>query len=520
MDHDALLEKTKASGNAITDAILTHPSYVINESDPDMQHAQLLQSEAYHIVHGMTSQYVDCKPKETCTKQYEKKYCEEVSQAIFQVCKKKLVVEIVPHETVTHYPLIAHLSVKKHDYAGVNSSVVDGHINFLGPKNDATFILQGRLPATLDCQSIQGSVLSSTGNAQLDYIHLPSCANGMTLDMHMSSGHKRDVQIDIVSKITTYETKDHWVDECDALSHDRTCHMQSQPCDVGPSTQVIQGIPVTRDCWQQTLNFVCRGGNNDGTCKPLQLAQCEQIGSVCQHKTNDLCTLYRQTYRCATTSCHPTTDVVCGNGKDYCLDGNCTDHSYTASTDFAKSVSALSAVADAGKNMDQSEMKVFTGHPSECSEISLGFSNCCTENGWGQDLALEHCSMGEKKLHVARENKQVIKVGRYCSGPEPFPCIEHNQVFCVFNSKLAKIIQEQGREEQLHINFGSAKQPNCSGLRFEELQGIDLAKIDFQSFFNEELSKTLKNQDPDVKHLQEVMQTHINQAMQTGKAHG
>lgn len=519
MDHDTAQSKSSESGTVISNTITQHPQFVISASDPDMQHAQLLQSEAYNILHGMTSQYVDCKAKETCTTKYQEKMCEEAPQAIFQTCQKKLIIDIVSHETVTHYPLTAHLSVKDRDYAGVSMSPVTGAIGFLGPKHDAKFTLDGRLPANLDCQSLQGSMLSTNGNAKLDYIHFPSCANGMLLEIHISDGHKRDIAIDIASKKMTYEVSDRWVDDCGGMMNDATCKLQSKQCDIKESTQVIQGIPVTRECWQESFDYLCRGGSGEGTCLPLRTVGCEQIGSECKDKTNDQCVLYRQTYRCPTETCSPTSDVICGNGEEYCLDGNCTDKGYLPSNDFATGVSALSAVADAGKQIDQSEMMIFTGHHAECSEKPIGYSNCCTETGWGQDIGLDNCPETAKKLHEERENKLTIKVGRYCSSSILDICVEHSQSFCVFSSKLAKIIQEQGRKKQLKLNFGSAEHPNCSGISFEQLQAIDLSKIDFEEFFNEELSKNVKNQDPDVKQLQDLIQQHVQQAMESGKAH-
>ena len=519
MHQDTVQSKSSESGKVIKDSMLEHPRFVISASDPDMQHAELLQREAYNILHGMTSQYVDCKPKEKCQQQYQEKICEEAPQAMFQTCMKTLIVDVIWHENVTHYPLIAHLSVKDKNYAGVSMSPVTGVIGFLGPR-EAKFSLNGRVPPGLDCHSLIGAITASTGNAKLDSIHFPSCSNGMLFEMHISDGHQRDIAIDMAYKTMTYEVKDRWVDECESIKKDATCQHQSEQCDIPESTRVIEGVPVTRACWQQSINYLCRHGSGEGTCQPLRTAGCEQVGSNCEENTNEQCTRYRQTFRCLTKTCLPTTDVICGNGKDYCLDGNCTDKSYLPSQDFAKGVSALSAVAAAGKAIDQSDMKVFTGHASECSEIPVGFSNCCTEKGWGQDLELDHCSEGEKKLHVARDNKQTVKVGRYCSGPEPFPCIEHKQVFCVFGSKLATILQEQGRLGQLHLDFGSSQHPNCSGITFEQLQAVDLAKIDFQTFFNEDLSKNVKNQDPDVKKLQEVMQERIAKAMEAGKSHG
>lgn len=512
MDNDKIQSKTGESGTIISSSIKQHPNYVISQSDPDIKRSQLLQNEAYNIVHGMTSQYVDCKPKESCTIQYQEKQCEEAPQTLFQSCKKKLNIEIISHETVTHYPLSAHLSVKDHNYAGISMNAVNGRIDFLGP-HDARFRLDGRLPGNIDCHTLLGTVTSSSGNARLDYINFPSCANGLGLDFHISVGHKLDLQIDIASKVVTYEVKDRWIDDCAGIASDSTCKLKSQQCDIPQSTQVIQGVPVTRDCWQYGYDYMCRGGSGEGNCKPLQSQGCEQVGSECKNNTSGQCSYYRQTYRCTIKACSPTTDVICGNGQEYCLDGNCTDQHYQQSNDFGRGVSALSAVADAAKQLDQSSLTIFTGHPTECSEKPVGFSNCCTETGWGQDIGLEHCSDAEKKLHVDRENKLTIKVGRYCSSEILGVCVEHAQVFCVFNSKLAKIIQEQGRSNQLRINFGEAEHPRCNGITPEQLQALDLSKIDFQDFIND-LSKSVKN--PDLKQIQDMIQRHVQQAKQAG----
>lgn len=382
MTNDALQSKNSATGTTILDTIHQHPRFVINKSDPDIQHSQLLQSEADNIIRGVTSRYIDCKPKQACTSQYQQKECVEAAQAIFQSCKKKLNIEIIPHETVTHYPLQAHLSVKEHNYAGVSINAVNGRVDFLGPR-DASFRLDGRLPPNIDCHTLIGTVVSRQGRSNLDHINFPSCSDGLNLDFHISGGHRLDLQIDMASKVVTYEVKDNWLDDCMGVMNDSTCKLQSTQCDIPNTTQVIQGLPVTRDCWQHSFNYICRGGSGEGNCKPLQSQGCEQIGSKCANETNGHCLSYLQTYRCPIQICSPTTDVVCGNGKDYCLDGNCVDHSYQQSKDFGKAVSALSAIADAAKELDQTSLTIFTGHTAECSEKPIGYSNCCTETGWG-----------------------------------------------------------------------------------------------------------------------------------------
>lgn len=509
---DTLQEKNSDMGKNIDATINQHPQYVIHATDPDMQHAQLLTREAYNIVHGITNQYIDCQPKQSCVTRYEKKQCEERPQALFQSCKKKLIVEVIAHENITHYPLIAHLSVKDHHYAGININAVNGSIEFLGP-HDARFSLEGRLPANIDCRTLLGNVIAENGNAKLDSISFPSCSNNLVLAFHISNGHSKNLNLDMVSKVMTYEIKDHWVDDCSAIAEDNSCKLQSQQCDIPTSTQVIQGVPVTRDCWQQSFHYICRLGHGESNCEALYKNGCEQTGSQCKEKNNDYCTLYQQIYRCPIKQCSPTTDIVCGNGQEYCLDGNCTDHAYQPSQDFAKAASAIAGANEAGKMLDQSSVTIFAGHAAECSEKPIGFSNCCTESGWGQDTGLDHCPDVAKKLHVDRENKLAIKAGRYCSGDDPFPCVVHSQVFCVFSSKLAKIIQEQGRGQQLHISFGRGDEPNCRGITPAELQAIDFSKIDFKDFIAE-LNNKIKN--PNIEQIKERIKRDIEVARSKG----
>jgi len=54
-------------------------------------------------------------------------------------------------------------------------------------------------------------------------------------------------------------------------------------------------------------------------------------------------------------------------------------------------------------------------------------------------------------------------------------------VYCCFNSILARIIHEQGRP-QLGIGWGSANSPNCRGLTPEELASIDFSRIDLREY--------------------------------------
>mgnify|MGYP001597135605 CR=1 FL=1 len=60
-----------------------------------------------------------------------------------------------------------------------------------------------------------------------------------------------------------------------------------------------------------------------------------------------------------------------------------------------------------------------------------------------------------------------------------------------FNSKLARIIHEQGRpmlktfQSQQGGIWGDTKQPNCRGLTPEEFQGLDFSQMDLSEYFED-----------------------------------
>ncbi len=87
--------------------------------------------------------------------------------------------------------------------------------------------------------------------------------------------------------------------------------------------------------------------------------------------------------------------------------------------------------------------------------------------------------------------------------------------YCQFDSKLAQIVQQQGRNGQLRIGFGSAKHPDCRGITVDELQRIKFDKLDFTNFY-EDLMKNQKIPDSGVL-TQKVKEQIADQLKQAGQ---
>ena len=525
LNQDALNEMQKDHGKDILNSINQHPLYVINSNDPDIQHAQLIASEADNIIRGVTDQYIDCKPKQECHMQYDNKMC--VASTINQhpTCRKNLVINAKQSENSVQV-ITAHIqSTPKRNSRNITVNVdllTGGVVSSTGVSTQFSESppLQG-----VPCDGLQIQLVSTNNNdtypANIQIIDAPSCANHFQLSVSIQRNRyvNRAVDINVTYQFSAKLPPiilESWTNDClyyEQLKTQGICTVQqADQCVSGSATHIINNIPVTRSCWATQTTYDCHVPASENNCDALQAQGCEQTGSACQTKVGDVCVAFQQSYRCAIKSCVNTADVVCGDGKDYCLDGDCTDRSYQHNQDFAKSVAALSATSEATKSFDQHY--IFKGHPQECRDDAGNFSNCCNKSGWGQDWHLAHCNSEEQSLGTNRENNLAIYVGRYCKNKILKKCVEYHQTYCVFDSKIAKIIQEQGRAGQLHVSFGDGKHANCDGITPDQLQGIDLSKIDFSDMYAD-INNKIKT--PDLNQIKELIEQHIQQYTQAGQ---
>jgi conjugal transfer mating pair stabilization protein TraN len=106
------------------------------------------------------------------------------------------------------------------------------------------------------------------------------------------------------------------------------------------------------------------------------------------------------------------------------------------------------------------------------------------------------------------------EIGTYCSskikiGPIKI-CIEKTKSYCCYNSRLARIINEQGRA-QIGKGWGSAESPNCSGFTQNEFAAIDFSKIDLSEFMSEVMANIKM---PNIQGMTQNVQGVVQQKMQ------
>jgi len=126
--------------------------------------------------------------------------------------------------------------------------------------------------------------------------------------------------------------------------------------------------------------------------------------------------------------------------------------------------------------------KVFSGHDKRCTPTALAtlFTNCCNLSGWFKSW----CSNEEREVKKRRIGGTCSEVGDYCAKRIFGVCIKKKKTYCCFNSKLGRIINEQGRP-QIGKSFGSAKNPDCEGFTPEEMSKLDFSRLDLSEYVND-----------------------------------
>lgn len=256
----------------------------------------------------------------------------------------------------------------------------------------------------------------------------------------------------------------------------------------GTKTGIMEEKPwsLTEACWAYRDNYVTQSADN-GTCQAyVDNPACTLAARQCAFSSDEGTCLHEY----ATYSCESKTAgkvMICG-GDVFCLDGECDKAQSGKSNDFGEAVSQLAALAAAGKDvaaLNGVDVRAFTGQAKFCRKAAAGFSNCCKDGGWGQDVGLAQCNSEEKALGKAKKDKLTVSVGEFCSKKVLGVCLQKKRSYCQFDSKLAQIVQQQGRNGQLHIGFGSSKHPDCRGITVDELQNIKFDQLDFTNFYED-----------------------------------
>ena len=160
----------------------------------------------------------------------------------------------------------------------------------------------------------------------------------------------------------------------------------------------------------------------------------------------------------------------------YCVGAGCETVPSQSNTGFVEATTRLNMALElGGEEFDRQDMSFFTGQRRACHIKLFGLANCCKNSGLL--VGLGNCSASEIELAEERNAGNTHYLGKYCSKRTFFGvCVRRSRAWCVFGSKLGRILQQQGRA-QLGIGWSS-----CRGFTVAEIEGIDFASLDLSEF--------------------------------------
>ena len=160
----------------------------------------------------------------------------------------------------------------------------------------------------------------------------------------------------------------------------------------------------------------------------------------------------------------------------WCVGAGCETVAPEANAGFVEATTRLNMALElGGEEFDRENLRFFTGQRRACHIKLFGLANCCRNSGLL--IGLGNCSASERELAEERNAGNTHYLGRYCSKRTFFgACIRRSRAWCVFGSKLGRILHQQARP-QLGIGWGS-----CRGFTVAEVERIDFARLDLSEF--------------------------------------
>jgi len=496
---------TNKATQAVTDSFINNPKEPISPDAPFIQTSQDVQSRADTII-GKTGQ-MQCEAQQINRSEFTNYSCERDIQ-VEQACTRTA--EITGNWTEGWETRFVTISPGSFSFqpsgnnalfsfqAPVTGNVVWATLNVWVASNrylwnmptsfmNTSFNLQHTASIALSAAGMtlsEGQIVS--GLAQGTLVNAGNLFNTQFVQ-EKSSTFTLEMLMNVKTKV--FNPTITWTESCPFSKSEGT--LKNTECIEPGSTKtvVVEGKPyqVTQACWKYKDTYMTQAADA-GTCKKyIDNPACTLASRQCAFSAEDGggCLHEYETWSCETRTAGKV--MICG-GDTFCLDGECERAQKGKNNDFAPVVSALAALAAAGKDvadLNGVDVRAFTGSAKFCKKFAVGFSDCCKDSGWGQDIGIANCSTEEKALGKAKEKQLTVSVGEFCSKKVLGVCLEKKRSYCQFDSKLAQIVQQQGRNGQLRIGFGAAKSPDCRGITQTELQQIKFDNLDFSNFFED-----------------------------------
>lgn len=249
-------------------------------------------------------------------------------------------------------------------------------------------------------------------------------------------------------------------------------------------------------------------GAPDGQGETAACGTTADGGSMCPLQQQQ-CTSQGGSYVCPSDSSRPCAKN--SSGQVMCSPNKCYSATSTSDpvehTDINQPMPTNDGPRDANGNC-LGVLRLFPGQGMRCRQggTQTAFQSCCkNKNGKLQDTMGEsggktqreykqqansfavwdnQCDIQDQQSSQLADSGYCIDLGEYCAEKWVFGCVQRANAYCCFNSKLAKMIQEQGRAQIPSMGgFGDRKNPNCRGFTVQEFQALDFSKIDLSGYY-------------------------------------
>ncbi len=440
MNGDAITKtKNSEEGKLMTEALPKRPQVNLSPSDDFLKSSQAIEGNPDEVVAMLTGTYGECKPITHTKTETELKTCDQYEETDC-VDGQKLVTVSPGAETMTwNFPYLV-MDISRRGGGGCSKYYASATVNILDKSRISDFVLQWVRWDDIIQIKVNGSVVFSYGNinsSRCEYATDFQSSPNVNLKPYLINGAN---QLEITLGVSG------------------------------------AGNATARYYLNYQNNKVCPTIDN---CKSIP-SDCSLQGTKCLNISSDNICNYRQnTYVCSKTTVTSTANVDCGSNI-YCTNNQCTKIEDDSNQDFATSIAYLSSINQAAKDNNKSaDLRIFSGSGKSCEKDTVSYNNCCKDDGWGQDYAGASCSTDEQTLMQMQSKKLCHYVGSYCSQKIPLlgKCLKTRKTYCCFNSKISRVITEQGRA-QLGKGWGSAESPDCGGFTPDELSHMKFDKMD------------------------------------------
>jgi len=248
-------------------------------------------------------------------------------------------------------------------------------------------------------------------------------------------------------------------------------------------------VAPANSCWLRGEQWGYTSTTPD-TCAPLLSSGCTDISSICAIPIPGGCDTYSVTVQCGGgTVCSQQTVVrqctSCGGPGSYVP--FCMDTSSPPNQNFQITATMMAMVQAVQDDFDKDRLRIFTGTVKGCTYSTLGtlIIDCCADD---PTQMFGNCTDTEIQLAGDKRAKEAIFVGTMCAewwnlGLATI-CAKKEDVYCTYNSQLARIIQQQGRP-QLGLNFGTPQAPDCDGFTINEFASLNFQAMNFSEYFSQ-----------------------------------